>query len=1823
MAEQFDATTQINNNTVIFYVDPNQIQGKELIRPPEDLSISVELTVGIPQTTNRAQGDTITIELISPQKAEELKHVNFFGGTKIDNQNTLTDWYQDIGYNSEKTKEGGNKEALCIRSVNIEYNSWYLPQVSIQFVDVRGMALMNPMTAYKNDPAMGALNSFFAAFYTIPYPEFTLQVKGLYGDAVTYDLVAQDIRTTIDVATGNVIIDAQFVGYTFAMWADVPFEWIKTAPYNKYAQGDEYKFWRERHFKFDGKDGGTDMLTFPELYDVCLTTIRKIDKLKNDNESTKKKNIMDSMSQLLINVKNTMSNFCKDFDDNVVGKSTTIKRSNDEKGCYTLFIPLNGEKSFMLHKEELVNSGILANPYVVPYNSPNTGTFPVNESGGTTETPKKTTGFSIPFSMNNNPIENHINIVGGTYQAVLNNVFNTIDEYNKQINDGGSFGLKTLSPPPSLDKKNSFKNPFNCTNIDVKDNPKYSLPNGVQYQRWEFNYSPLVTIIDQLLNNDIKNGIEQADEGVVNEISTLINNSLKFTPTIGNMVKMIFAHFEVFMRIFFGLIEKTQNRRVSDLGITSDRIDTNTGTRELGECVAPWFAVWSKQEDGSVKCSPFDTKVRNDFKPAGEGYKQLEEIKFLRCFNDAFFEYNKLFDDAKNSSPMFNMANFWLPINPFDISNQTLVTGLHTTNPYKECLDKVNTLPGTIAEMIKEVGVRMFYGASTTDANCSKLESLAKAEAKNVFTAIQNREHLIGIIKEMGDALATNMVTAWQTHSTKEGNLMAPVYSVMVKPLMSKNGKYTFIMGTNNGSPGDNIAVPMVSINTQGTTIANNSTGGWFDWFVKDRATFNPNEWVPVLRSTDRRTDTQSISRSLFNIQPYNGIIDSFKAEVDSIDSTLTSSWDVGTQHLQDFFIDGLKTVVSTSNYNDEFNNLTEDQNKTLEVRYFEQDLNTDKIFSPNAQTQEWKITMGNRNGAANAFIPFFNYDGRSVFAEPAFYNLNKVQYTLSPELNYQLRDRKITSAELQKDFTLYSKLYVLFNTLNIDKDKITSYFSGVNQSAIRRIPKIVLLYMGCTSLIYDNNVQISSLLCPKMTNLETDFPIIARLKLHVRVALETYFVNWANMRGQYIINNLQLKQKINNVINSISDGTQLDAHITNILLLFNSKNPQNKVIPTEHIYERFDGKSLSNSYCGLYFAGYKKMYLVNRPGSSDVNAIMETCLDDCLVLITHYDILNPGEDRQFVMPEGAAAGYAKAFVTELLQLIGEKQEKSVTKTEDPKQKTNNEEYIYETRYYQFKKLYDRWLSWGKNQSWENHKLEVYYGSKNPENPSAVKIIDKFYTDISNVFICNLDVIKKMIEDFGESNYSLISVLSNLFSLHKCLFIPTPNRLGIQSPEELRAIFEPKTYARKATPTQKPGYTAVYIGEPNSYPTTIVNDHNGKFGNSKMDLVISDEPGRAGSNIPPSPYGPDAFSYPLPVFGVSFGKQNQSYFQSAEISNTNPTVTEQGIRAQIDIANKGKAEGVSTEHGGQDLYDVYSANAYQVTIHMLGCAQIMPLMYFQLTNAYLFTGCYMIFKMSHQISPGKMVTTFTGIKQEKQRPNMLTSPFFGQTLIGESQSSLRTGSTAVPTDGQKWVSQGVGYWQPAEGRAAMDMSKNEIKYIVLHCTAGFETGSNADTMKMLNKLHNDRPDKFAGIGYHYVIHTDGNVSNGRPNNLVGAHAPGFNSNSIGISYVGGVDRKNKALDTRTKEQRIALIDLVRKVIGEMNDRNRSNGYNTIIHVLGHYQVAKKPKACPSFDVQKWCSAYGIPWYNGGMTKPPCPIIRQGTDSSGKPFELLA
>ena len=129
-----------------------------------------------------------------------------------------------------------------------------------------------------------------------------------------------------------------------------------------------------------------------------------------------------------------------------------------------------------------------------------------------------------------------------------------------------------------------------------------------------------------------------------------------------------------------------------------------------------------------------------------------------------------------------------------------------------------------------------------------------------------------------------------------------------------------------------------------------------------------------------------------------------------------------------------------------------------------------------------------------------------------------------------------------------------------------------------------------------------------------------------------------------------------------------------------------------------------------------------------------------------------------------------------------------------------------------------------------------------------------------------------------------------------------------------------------------------------------------------------------------------------------------------------------------------------------------------------------------------------------------------------------------------------------------------------------------ITLIVVHCSA--VKPDQTSSAAQIDTWHRQRGFHL-GIGYHYVIRRDGEIEPGRPEWMVGAHCLNHNRYSIGICYEGGLDARGQPEDTRTLEQKLAMLHLL-----EVLHRRYPKAL-----IVGHRDLSHD-RDCPCFDAVK-------------------------------------
>ncbi len=119
------------------------------------------------------------------------------------------------------------------------------------------------------------------------------------------------------------------------------------------------------------------------------------------------------------------------------------------------------------------------------------------------------------------------------------------------------------------------------------------------------------------------------------------------------------------------------------------------------------------------------------------------------------------------------------------------------------------------------------------------------------------------------------------------------------------------------------------------------------------------------------------------------------------------------------------------------------------------------------------------------------------------------------------------------------------------------------------------------------------------------------------------------------------------------------------------------------------------------------------------------------------------------------------------------------------------------------------------------------------------------------------------------------------------------------------------------------------------------------------------------------------------------------------------------------------------------------------------------------------------------------------------------------------------------------------------------MPRKSTKRIIVHHAA-----TNGDvTAQTVHGWHLNNG--WSGIGYHYLIRTNGEIQRGRPEHAIGSHVAGANSDSIGICLAGNFSKQ-----VPSTAQLGALVDLVHYLQGRYGS----------IPVIGHSDAG--PSECP-------------------------------------------
>jgi len=239
-----------NDYENIILVDPNKVtlpsgEVQERLVDHEDLVYYANLEAKVLPRTKLAVGSDLDDSVINTSVASlgepGLQEINFLSprgklslDTSWSDQQTGKGAREGKGANQtqeyvvgqrpyqkivRKTINAEDTQGLGITSIKIQNNAAYIPQVTIEMIDVQGRTLFEQ-----------GEQSPYSAFFQLPYPIFYLTVKGYYGKAVRYELMLKKFNARFDPNDGNYRITTEFIGRTSAILEDINIQHLFTAP---------------------------------------------------------------------------------------------------------------------------------------------------------------------------------------------------------------------------------------------------------------------------------------------------------------------------------------------------------------------------------------------------------------------------------------------------------------------------------------------------------------------------------------------------------------------------------------------------------------------------------------------------------------------------------------------------------------------------------------------------------------------------------------------------------------------------------------------------------------------------------------------------------------------------------------------------------------------------------------------------------------------------------------------------------------------------------------------------------------------------------------------------------------------------------------------------------------------------------------------------------------------------------------------------------------------------------------------------------------------------------------------------------------------------------------------------------------------------------------------------------------------------------------------------------------------------------------------------------------------------------------------------------
>jgi hypothetical protein len=1595
--------SNLQNNIV--YVEPNYVSTSlseygvnglntyELTPDLEDYSIFVNLEVEIRgrnvQSSKSATGKRLVLSFIS--NTDGTSSVNFMQGSKIpigDNgatMNSLTTNYTDI-FLSDIKKNGPSSELFGIESIDIAYNNYMVPEVTIEFVDVRGVALFaqreynetrkNIDAAIDSNNKEDIANSFFQCFFTFPYPKFTLLVKGFYGQPVSYELTCADFRARFDSRTGNFACTAKFVGYHFSFLNDAMMNGLVAAPYSDYIGSD---YWESRHFSLKGTDGND--VPMPKIGEL-LGKMKKFEKLyersKQSSPEAFKKNTLDEKIGKYKDIGNTYNNFVNQInlfinnESYVNDKRVLIDTSNGYMRSAVFLTPNgNGEdfQTFVKDNEKKISGfyeGFLEQLQKFNEEYPNEQLpipdkfYEVKPFNRIEPMPNDETKATVEITTNNVMKENHP-LLYDNFKAMID-------------------GENTGNTNPLLNYRSVY----------------YYNDNGFVDKLEEY----------QKANSD---ELKSTEEEIEKLRDTAVSVVLGFHPTVENMTKIVMAHFEVFARMILETAKTICNqepkRTMSSLGVNDMRAISDVSNKDKSpDTVVPPFPKVTgevRRENSTIREEMWVGDYPGDFREKDLVHGLINGVNAVREYVDKYESADNSDNTAGSDTPVSTKMKF--PLTPLDM--------VADSKPYKPDGFDAND----VSSVVGLVGLRAVQALGTINFAGwnEKADILGRAEAYNFL--LDNT-----VSKELGQKLSAiseddifNMMTGSTTGAIQKPNNGSGPWPWRVNPngggIISSDGNLD-ICRTGEGGfvvPYQNLSWPKIKeeiINSKNAIKAVASN----DYINTKADSLFANDNLFTVDTNHNRI-AKIAEKTLVNIEGIEYYRKKYIDEGKYTEGKYSHYLDTGhASTVIAYIIENAKTLIPKDG-----SCMLPPSKEAIYKDCFGKGYNMNKFhnYEPGdgsnggwVDKDENDIKRKCENGYGD-YMKNFNYLD-FVFTEFPGVHRNMEPHTaaidgkpLTSIFGQYLYYRE-TSRRVRAMLFLASMGYV------INHRAVIANMCN-KQTTIMVVPLPSILFAG--ALIWSETVDGKKAMkyCNTGGYRDEITLLTNNLRSDVQKKLMYMFNHWVEygIEGDSILKSFKdIQSGMELTLVHKGDGGKTRTFyefFSNIGEIEDEKPSIMKIFggSKQTWFKRYDNsyKTVSDFLYGElgddFFRNYitidedangdikdgtRGIRLGIRDGGPSSMAASNLALAGC-VFVKNSKYFNDNSITNVNVDPGALKLFFKGF----LEIVKQQDFNSNTSVSeqisqalDPND-TNEDIKIGIYRY--CKMIYDKWIAGLSDEDFEKQwTVDSFFESEQ----KYFYFIDAYYNVMDFIPLNVGDFCDQIVSCYRNEQYSLLSFLSSIYAKNKMNFICVQNFIDLGKKANMESMFDPVPYTDVWEIKRHPNFIVMYPYESSNYLADIDNSEY------ENDGFMLNQPNST-DNIWPEPLtsrnANASIRYNIPAFGVSYGKMYQSYFKDIDVSMDSPTVTEQSIKAQFAIAsqhNEGEQTGdrATTYTYGQDLYSIYSNNSYTCNVTMMGCAWVQPLMYFVLNNIPMFRGTYLIQKVNHHIEPGNMTTKFTGVR---------------------------------------------------------------------------------------------------------------------------------------------------------------------------------------------------------------------------------------------------